>query len=481
MGNEKPSYEELERKVSELENFIENHKEIVKENSSYTKDVVTSLSNKAPKNSDYLVDGKYSITDLLDIEKLRYIFEKFTQSTGFTIGFLDHPDLNILVATGWRDICTKFHRGCKASEDICTKSNLHLLNSLSEPKEIKIEACENGLVDCATPIIIKGKHIASLATGQLLLEMPDIAQFKKQALMYGFDERAYLDALKEIPIVSREALSNITLFLGEIASVISEMGYTNLVIKEDTFKLEMEIGERKLIELKLENQNKQLQRINKELEQFAFISSHDLQEPLRTLACFAELIKNEYAGKLTGNGEKYLEYILESSERMKMLIENLLEYSRIGKERKITLVDCNEIVNNVLSDMGILIKESNAKITVQNLPLLNGYKIELSQLFKNLLNNAIKFGKHNINPEITIYAEQKDKMWRFAVKDNGIGIDEKDKEKIFVIFKRLHNRHEYEGSGIGLSFCKKIVELHNGSIWVESKINEGSIIYFTLQ
>ena len=166
---------------------------------------------------------------------------------------------------------------------------------------------------------------------------------------------------------------------------------------------------------------------------------------------------------------------------MKLLITNLLEYSRIGKDGELTLIDCNEIVNSVLSDMDNSIKNNNAKITVQNLPVLNGYKIELRQLFQNLISNSIKFRKNDVNPEISISADKYDNMWRFAVKDNGIVIDKKDKDKIFLIFKRLHNRDDYKGTGIGLSFCKKIVELHNGVIWVESKINEGNIFYFTIQ
>jgi ligand-binding sensor protein len=212
------------------------------------------------KNSDYLVDEKYGITDLIDIDELRGLFEKFTLATGFTIGFLDHPGLNILVATGWRDICTKFHRDCPVSAEICIKSNRHLLNTLDEPGKVVIEACDNGMIDCATPIIIKGKHIASLATGQLLLEPPDIERFVKQAKMYGFNEREYLIALDKIPIVPRDQLKNITLVLGEIARLISEMGYTNLKIKEESKELDKEISKRKQVE-------EEIKILNKELEQ----------------------------------------------------------------------------------------------------------------------------------------------------------------------------------------------------------------------
>jgi PAS domain S-box-containing protein len=219
-----------------------------KNNSSKRDGPIKDKGTVVQVSNDNLVDGKYSIQDLVDLEQLRNIFEKFTQSTGFTIGFLDHPGLNVLIATGWRDICTKFHRASPASIKNCIKSNKHLLEQLKEPGQLVIEECENGLVDCATPIIIKGKHIASLATGQLLLKKPDIERFKRQARMFRCDEQKYLEALKEIPVVSRKKLKSITSFLGEIATLISEMGYTNLSLKEEAVILGREIAERKQAE-----------------------------------------------------------------------------------------------------------------------------------------------------------------------------------------------------------------------------------------
>jgi len=203
---------------------------------------------KETDNTHYLVDGKYAIGDLVDMAQLRDIFEKFTRATGFTIGFLDHPGLNVLIATGWRDICTKFHRGTPASTEVCRKSNMSLLNQLIRPDQLIIEACDHGLVDCATPIIIKGKHIASLATGQLLLAKPDLERFRRQARLYGYDEKEYLAALGEIPVVSEEQLLNVTAFLGSLAVVISEMGYANLEIKEEAAQLEREMAARIRVE-----------------------------------------------------------------------------------------------------------------------------------------------------------------------------------------------------------------------------------------
>ncbi len=200
---------------------------------------------------DQLIDGKYAISDVLDLKKLQLIFEKFTQATGFTIGFLDHPNLNVLSATGWRDICTQFHRGCALSAEYCTKSNRHLLDQLNVPGQVVIEECGNGMVDCAMPIIIKGKHIASLATGQLFLHPPDLERFKRQAASYGYDEKKYLEAVKEVPVISEERLRNMTGLLGDIASLISELGYNNLLMKEEAERLENEITQRKKAEIAL--------------------------------------------------------------------------------------------------------------------------------------------------------------------------------------------------------------------------------------
>lgn len=205
----------------------------------------------AGSEGSFLVDGKYSILDLVDIDQLRDIFEKFTSATGFTIGFLDHPAMNILVSTGWRDICVKFHRECPATAENCRMSNARLLNDLNEPGRIVIEKCDNGLVDCAIPIIIKGKHIASLATGQLFLEEPDRGSFRARARKFGFDEDAYMKALDEIPVFSEEKVKSVTAFLGSLARVVSELGYTNLEIKTKAESLENEIAVRKSAEIAL--------------------------------------------------------------------------------------------------------------------------------------------------------------------------------------------------------------------------------------
>jgi PAS domain S-box-containing protein len=226
--------------------------------------------------------------------------------------------------------------------------------------------------------------------------------------------------------------------------------------------------------------NKELEQKNKELEQFAYVASHDLQEPLRTTSSFVELFQQQYNGKLDEKADKYLHYITESSQRMKVLITDLLEYSRIGSKRVLMQVDCNSVLNDVSEDLGISIKETGAKIDADALPVILAYPTEIKQLFQNLVFNSIKFRQKSRPPRIKISCQRTGEGWLFAFSDNGIGIAKEYHERIFIIFQRLHTRNEYQGSGIGLSHCKKIVELHKGKIWLESEPGKGTTFYFTI-
>jgi PAS domain S-box-containing protein len=224
----------------------------------------------------------------------------------------------------------------------------------------------------------------------------------------------------------------------------------------------------------------ELQRKNKELEQFAYVASHDLQEPLRTTSSFVELFQQQYKGKLDENADKYLAYIVQASDRMKVLIKDLLDYSRIGHKKELENVDCNSVLGEVIEDIGIAIKDGDAEIKTNKLPVIKGYPTEIKQLFQNLITNAIKFRRKDVTPRVEISAKKSDAHYTFTVKDNGIGIEKEHRERIFIIFQRLHTRTEYQGSGIGLAHCKKIVELHGGKIWIESNPGEGSSFHFTI-
>ncbi|HEY4060552.1 MAG TPA: ATP-binding protein [Puia sp.] len=235
-----------------------------------------------------------------------------------------------------------------------------------------------------------------------------------------------------------------------------------------------------LLEKKVRLRTSEIESKNKELEQFAYVASHDLQEPLRTISGFVELLQKDYRGRLNGNADIYLDYLSNASDRMKTLISDLLEYSRIGREKEAMLVDCNKILGEVLADLDKSIQESGAQVDVHPLPVIRAYPTELKLLFQNLITNSIKFRQSGRVPEVTIEAAPEKGNWKFTVTDNGIGIEEQFLERIFIIFQRLHNRSQYTGSGIGLAHGKKIAELHGGRIWAESEPGKGSRFIFTI-
>jgi signal transduction histidine kinase len=230
----------------------------------------------------------------------------------------------------------------------------------------------------------------------------------------------------------------------------------------------------------LERKQQELISKNKELEQFAYIASHDLQEPLRSVTSFSELINEEYRDQLGEDGGQYLDYLMEASGRMRNLIRGLLDYSRLGREAQLGPVNAQAVLNAILVDLNTAIKESGSKITSTGLPQITGYETEFRQLLQNLISNAMKFRKAGMAPEIHVSANRKGNEWEFSVRDNGIGIEPEHQERIFLIFQRIHNRSLYEGTGIGLANCRKIVELHGGTIRVESEKGKGSNFLFTI-
>jgi light-regulated signal transduction histidine kinase (bacteriophytochrome) len=223
-----------------------------------------------------------------------------------------------------------------------------------------------------------------------------------------------------------------------------------------------------------------LRRSNLDLEQFAYVASHDLQEPLRVVINFTELLARKYKGKLDKDADEIIGRAVEGAKRMRALIKDLLALSRVDSRRKeFAPADLNAELRRTLFNLKTAIDESLARVTHDGLPVVIGDQIQLVQLLQNLIANAIKF-RGSRPPEIHIGCERDRNQWLFSVKDNGIGIDTKYTEQIFLIFQRLHNRQEYPGTGIGLATYEKIVELHGGKIWVESELGKGSTFYFTL-
>ncbi|MCP4763608.1 MAG: GHKL domain-containing protein, partial [archaeon] len=218
-----------------------------------------------------------------------------------------------------------------------------------------------------------------------------------------------------------------------------------------------------------------------ELQQFAYVASHDLSSPLLTVASYLELLEGRYSEKLDERGLKYIDRALNAAKHMNSLINDLLTYSRVGtRGLKFKSINCTNILSQVIDNLGHSIKENKALITFDPLPVVKADSIQLNQLFQNLVANAIKFHGKGNTPQVHIGVTEKNDEWVFFVQDNGIGIDIKHFDKIFTIFQRLHSTTEYSGTGIGLSICKRIIERHGGRIWVESEVGIGTTFYFTL-
>jgi signal transduction histidine kinase len=225
----------------------------------------------------------------------------------------------------------------------------------------------------------------------------------------------------------------------------------------------------------------ELVRSNESLKQFAYAASHDLQEPARTIGNYAEILVRRYRGKLDANADEFLGYVSEGANWMQQLLEGLLEYSRIERRQKLpSLVLMDRALDQALHNLGAAIEESRARITRGTLPAVWADQLQMIQVFQNLVGNAVKFRRPGVPPEIEIEAWPLETEWVIAVRDNGIGIDPRFKERMFAIFQRLHPRHEYPGTGVGLAICRKIVELHGGRIWAEPRGSGGSTLLFTL-
>ncbi len=245
-------------------------------------------------------------------------------------------------------------------------------------------------------------------------------------------------------------------------------------------QLQQEMAERQKAEVVVAQRSQELARSNAELEQMAYVASHDLQEPLRMVTSYLQLLEQRYGRQLDADAHDFIEFAVDGAKRMQALIDDLLSYSRVGtKAKPLQPTDCEAVMKTALQSLLMAMEESGAQIQWAGLPRVLGDAAQLTQLFQNLVANAIKFRGEGV-PRIDIRTEREDGFWRFEVRDNGIGIAPDYFERIFVMFQRLHNRSKYPGTGIGLAICKKIVEQHGGRIWVESAPGQGTVFKFTL-
>ncbi len=278
--------------------------------------------------------------------------------------------------------------------------------------------------------------------------------------------------------------------LGDATAVeCIKQGATDYVLKDSLARLPAAVRralqekrlrqERSQAQAELAKRLQELAKSNAELEQFAYVASHDLQEPLRMVASYTQLLSERYRGKLDEQADKYIQYAMDGALRMQALIQDLLAFSRVGRlgtERQ--SADCSQVIDGALKSLGAALEASGAKVKHESLPTVMANVVQLRQLFQNLIGNAIKF-RGTAAPEIRIEAERRGDEWEFSVADNGIGIAPEHGAEIFTVFSRLHTREEYPGNGIGLAICKKIVEQQGGKIWVESQPGAGATFKFT--
>jgi signal transduction histidine kinase len=280
--------------------------------------------------------------------------------------------------------------------------------------------------------------------------------------------------------------------LGDVTAVeVIKQGAADYVLKDRMARLPNAVRsalqekrlreERKRAQDDLAQKAEELARSNKELEQFAYVASHDLQEPLRMVAAYTQLLAERYHGKLDEQADKYINYAVDGAKRMQTLIQDLLAFSRVGRQGcDLALTDTNTVVERALANLQAAIRESGALVKHDHLPVVMANASQMTQVFQNLIGNAIKFRRAE-TLTVQISAEQQGEEWIFSVADNGIGIAPQYSQDIFVIFKRLHTRAEYPGNGIGLAICRKIIEQHGGRIWVTSQEGHGSTFCFSLR
>ncbi|HNX21668.1 MAG TPA: PocR ligand-binding domain-containing protein [Bacteroidales bacterium] len=538
---------------------------------------------------------------IFDFEKVNTLLEGFNKTTGFVTAILDLKG-NVLSKSGWRDLCTEFHRINPKTAFRCTFSDTILASKMAEGENYHCYKCLNGLVDVAVPIIIRGVHVGNLFSGQFFFEEPDYDFFRKQAKEFGFDQEKYLKAVSEVPIKSEEQVKFAMNFLLQMTEIISDQGYQNLVLEEinssfnesnnrfytifyanpipisimeyetktytnvnqswcnffgyqpeevigsnyeklgiittETRKLidetlerdgrintiEMEvytksgvkknvfynrvlikiqdqdyivylmtdITERKEIERKMMNLNIELEEkvrqrtsdleaSNKELESFSYSVSHDLRAPLRHINGYVDLLNERFNEDLPEKAQHYLQVISNASKQMGTLIDELLLYSRTGRQ-VINKIDLNmdTLIREIVEKFYFELKDRKIEWEISKLPIIIADYTMMKQVWTNLIDNALKYSRNNEITKIKIgYSEAKD-YYKFFIQDNGVGFDMKYAGKLFGVFQRLHSQTEFEGTGIGLANVQRIIHKHNGRVWADAELNKGATFYYTI-
>ena len=553
------------------------------------------------KEFEQIVDKRYQLENLINMNDLRKLLEDFHKIAPFPIAVLNLEG-DVLLESHWEPICTRFHRVNPKTSAICAESDIHFNAELAKGDERHIlYRCANGLYDAASPIMIEGQHFGNFFIGQFLLEPPDEGLFRKQAQRYGFEEEVYLEALSRVTVISEHDLKNRLNYLCGFAEFLGTVGlkefqrdraqealrereasyaravrgtsdglwdwnvltnedylsprwkellgyedheltnrygtFFSRVHPDDTSRVEAaiqahleqnvpynidhrlrtksgdyrwfnvrgnterdnqgkavlmsgaitDITDRKRAEEELQRHgaelrrsNQELERSNRELEAFAYVVSHDLQQPLSVVSSYLEMLGESVRDRLEEEEESYLDRAASSALRVQEMVDAVLGFARVdSRGGDFGQVDLGAVLEQVKTELWKEITVAKAEIINEGLPSIIADEAQMELLLQNLVSNALKFSG-SPPAEIRLSSEESDDEWTILVQDNGIGIDPAASDRIFLMFQRLHTEKEFPGTGIGLAICKRIVDRHGGKIWVESEQLLGAKFFFSI-
>lgn len=411
--------------------------------------------------------GSLELSDILDIPAIQQLLDSFHSIVHVTTALLDLKG-NILTAVGWQDICVKFHRIHPETCQHCEESDREL-SAGAPPGEFKIYKCKNNMWDVVTPIVVGDHHMGNLFCGQFLFtgESIDYELFRAQAKKYGFNEQEYIAALEATPRLSQEEVNASMAFLAKLAGMISQLSYGTIKLARSSTQLG--------------RANADLAASNKELEAFTYSVSHDLRAPLRHISGFSKLLTQEFGPTLPVEAQHYLERIEGGTRRMGMLVDDLLNLGRIGRQSlRLQVAGLRPIVDEVIAELQPECEGREIEWKIGELPFVDCDPGLLKQVLQNLLSNALKFTRPRSHPIIEVGQMEAENGPVVYIRDNGVGFNMKYADKLFGVFQRLHRQEDFDGTGVGLATVQRIVQKHGGRIWAEAELDKGATFYFTV-
>ena len=429
--------------------------------------------------------GLLELEDVIDVPAIQSLLDDFHDLTGFVFAIVDLRG-KVLVTNGWQEICTKFHRVSPESCEGCRESDT-ILSSGAAPGEYTLYKCKNGLWDAATPIFLGDRHVGNVFTGQLFFddEEPDYGFFREQARRFGFDEEAYMAALRKVPRFSRERVGSVMRFYAGLAKLLSDLSYSNIKLAralaereraEETIRTMNADLERRVLE-----RTRELESTTSEMEAFTYSVSHDLRAPLRAMTGFGQALFEDCGGALDEQCRGYVGRICAAADRMSGLIDDLLMLSRISRsELHPAPVDLADLARTILKELREAEPDRRVETVVpESVPVMADRGLARI-VMDNLLRNAWKFTGKKPSARIEFGAARAGKMWECFVRDDGAGFDMEYSGKLFGPFQRLHRADEFPGSGIGLVTVQRIVRRHGGRIWADGAVDAGATFAFTM-